>query len=49
MATQKKVKLDAKALEDAQNTWTNFMAVSKVSLYAACAILVLLWLFFIAL
>ncbi len=47
MNTQNKVKVDAKSLEDAETMWQHFIAVSKVSTYAVCFILVLLWLVFI--
>lgn len=47
MAEHKKVKVDAKAVEKAESTWSNFMAISKVSTYAICAILFVMWLVFI--
>lgn len=49
MAQQTPVKPSPAEIKRAQSTWDNFMQISKVSTYATCGILVLLWVFFIAL
>lgn len=49
MADHKEVKVDAKAVKNAEATWSNFIAASKVSAYITCGILLLLWLVFIVL
>lgn len=47
MASQKPVKIDAKSLENAENTWQSFMAISKYSTYGVCLLLFILWLWLV--
>ena len=48
MGDQKPAKPSAKAVKEAETTWSSFMAISKVSTYLIIGILVALYFAFIA-
>jgi hypothetical protein len=46
--TTTQVTPDKQEIKRAEETWANFMRISKVSTIATCGVLALLWLIFIA-
>lgn len=49
MAKQKTPKIEQDDITRAEDTWNGFMAITKLSTYAVCAILVALYLYFFVL